>query len=58
MKKRTKSKIKWYDLDESLRDFITVITREFSIKEEYVKVLIDLIHKYGSKCFIDGFERG
>jgi hypothetical protein len=57
MKKKAKSNLKWYDLDESLRNFITVIAREFSIKEEYVKVLIDLIHKYGCKCFIDGFGR-
>jgi hypothetical protein len=47
MKKRTKSKIRWYDLDESLRNFIIIISREFGITDEYIQVLVDLIFDYG-----------
>ena len=47
MKKRTKSKIKWYDLDESLRNFIIIISEEFGITDEYIQVLVNLIFEYG-----------
>jgi hypothetical protein len=57
MKKRTKSKIKWYDLDESLRNFIIIISEMFGITDEYIQVLVDLTFDYGRKCYQESLGR-
>jgi hypothetical protein len=57
MKKEMKSKIKWHDLDESLRDFIIIIARKFGLSDEYVQVLVDLIFDYGCKCYQESLGR-
>jgi phage host-nuclease inhibitor protein Gam len=46
--------IDWYDLDDELRDFITLMAEKYSINLEEVKKLVRLIFEYGFRCYCEG----
>ena len=51
---KIKTGVDWYDLDDELIDFITLMAEKYSINLEEVKKLVRLIFEYGFQCYCEG----